>query len=149
MHHRLEAYVGLGIQCVRQKKKSSAVFNQLSSSNQTGCQRLPAGSSELWYCICLPLRRQQRFTLLLFFHAVGNSNLSTTNYSTVELGSTGKLTQYFLQGKGVIFHMVHREQAVVRPTAIIPPPSPTLASNNWSHARVLGDNPPWPSTRYE
>ena len=42
-------------------KSSCVVFNQFFNSSQTIYQRLPDGSSELWYCICLPLRRQQSF----------------------------------------------------------------------------------------
>ena len=37
------------------------VFDQFSNSSQTSYQRLPADSSKLWCCICLPLRRQQSF----------------------------------------------------------------------------------------
>ena len=60
IRHRLEAYVGLGIHLLTEKK-SSVVFDQFSNSSQTSYQRLPAGSSKLWYCVCLPLRRQQSF----------------------------------------------------------------------------------------
>ena len=63
-------------------------------------------------------------------------------YYTVELASAAKLTQYSLRSpikvRKVIFHMARHEQAVVRPTAITPSPSPTPAANNYGHASARG-----------
>ena len=68
------------------------------------------------------------FFTVLDFGARGNSNFSTTDDYTVELASAAKLTQTLYavcdKKREAIFHMTHHEQtAIVRPTAIILPPS--------------------------
>ena len=65
---------------------SYSYFNRFSNSGQTGL----ASFNELLKC-CREL-----------------SFFSITDYSTVELASAAKVTQYSLRGREVIFHMAHR-----------------------------------------
>ena len=96
IRHRLGAYVALGIYSLQEKNdQSSVIFNH----SQAAASRLPTAISTdlsgLRYCICLSLRRQQSF-YSTGFRAVWNSNLSTTDYCTVELAPTpAKLTVLF------------------------------------------------------
>ena len=56
--HQLGAYVTFA---TGKKCKSSVVFNHFSGQQFAGYLRLLDASSELWYCTCPPLRRQQSF----------------------------------------------------------------------------------------
>ena len=163
IRHRLEAYVGLGIHLLTEKK-SSVVFDQFFNSSQTSYQRLPAGSSKLWYCICLPLRRQQSFYSSGFsccrefkFHHYGllycRACVSSEAYTVLFAISDKRKRKFTRHATNIVTHRVYTQgaqkfrsdycstQAVARFSAI-PSPSPTSASNNQGYARVFGGNPP-------
>ena len=100
---------------------SDSRFNQFFDSDQISYQRLPAISSELWYCICLPLRRQRSFYSTGFSCCTKFKFQYNGLYCTVELASAPKLTQYPVlftlrspvKVREVIFHMTRREKAMV------------------------------------
>ena len=59
--NQLEAYVTLGVHSLQTNMVNQASFSIILRQQLASYLRLSAGSSKLWYCIYLPLRRQQSF----------------------------------------------------------------------------------------
>ena len=79
--------------CIRYRLEPYVATRSLQSKLGKS-QRLTVVSSELWYCVCLPLRRQKSF-YSTDFPCCSKFDFNTTDYCTLELAPATKVTQYF------------------------------------------------------
>ena len=95
-------------------------------------QRLPTVSSKLWYCICLLLPRRQQSFYSTVFSCLKKFKFQYNGlrFEPAHTAARFSLLRSLIKGRENIFHMTRHEQAVVRPTAIIPSPIQTPAADN-------------------